>query len=211
MAKKVRKETAQRPVQTAQRTVQGSHRETEMKGMIKVVSSPFWVLLIGGFAVLLAAAIWIYSGYITTTVPLTGLYHPVTEEYGEVICFPTLAVGKSVSEGMEFTASLPNYDASRYGSMHGTVTYTSPYVTTAEEMLALLGDRSLTEAFFRNAPVVTVICRLDRDPESLNGYAWSNPKGESLALYDGTLLGLTVTLTKERVISEGIAGIFGNG
>ena len=162
------------------------------KKVIRVVPSAFWIMLIGGFLLAGAFLGWAIRGTIVKTVDATGLYHPGAATCGEVISFVPLADGKTVEPGMPVTLYPAGYEQQEYGHMEGTVTYVEPYVTSVEGMREYLGDDTLVQAFAGQGPVVAVVIELQKDGNTQNGYAWSNRRGGSLKLNDGTMVSLMI-------------------
>lgn len=171
--------------------------EENLKYLIKVIKPSFWLVLLGGVLIMLAAGLWMMLGTNTSTTTITGIYHPTTSGYGEVICFPNISVGKALDEGMEAMVSIPNYSQSKYGHLEGEVSFTEEYVASEQEMFALLEDKSLVAQFYQNAPAICVIVELDKDPSAYSGYKWSNPNGAGLEVKDGTLVTVQIVTSVE--------------
>ncbi len=80
----------------------------------------------------------------------------VTQDSGAVICFVPLEEGKQVQAGMSVILG--------EGEREAQVTWVEPYVSSLEDLEALLGDGDLAAHFLEDGPVVAVECSLD--PES---------------------------------------------
>ena len=168
---------------------------------ITVVPKASWIVLVGGVLLIFGIIFWVLGGVEVTTTAISGIYHPGGSDYGELICFPSISVGKGISAGMQASIYPTTVSQDDYGNMTGKVTYTDEYVTTYEEIYELLGDESLSRAFYANAPVVCVICRIDGNPDSVNGFKWTTKTGESLEIKDGTVMNAYITLEKTRASS----------
>jgi len=175
-------------------------RGEDIRKEIRVVPGTFWMILCGSAVIVIAVVLWILTGWTQSTVTVTGVYLPGASDYGEVICFPNVMTGKYIDEGMLCNASLTYYDKSEYGHLKGQVTWTEDTFTSAEELVALVGDKALAESFWKSAPLVCVICALEKDPQSTNGFAWSNPKGGDLELKYGTILQVEIVVSVERPV-----------
>ena len=109
---------------------------------------------------------------------------------------------------MECTAYLANYNQQKTGHLKGTVEYVDPYVTSVNEMKALLGDDMLVNTVLQSGPVAAVVCKLQEDPETANGYAWSSEKGSDVILQDGTFMTVSVAVSKERPVALGLPVLY---
>lgn len=168
-----------------------------LKEMIRVVPSVFWITLVGGVLIIVATLIWSFTGYITTTETTQGVYHPGASDKGEVLCFMPLAKGKTVQAGMDATVYLMGYDQQEYGFMEAEITYVDPYITSIEDMRSLLGDDSLVNIYAQQGPVVLVVCKLQEDAAFANGYYWSNARGGNIAINDGMFA--TASMMTKRI------------
>ena len=175
--------------------------------MITVTSPSLWLILLGGVIIVAAVLVWSCTGRMTETVDATGLYHPSASEYGEVIAMLPLGSGKRISPGMEVTLYAAGYNQQEYGHMKAVVTYVDDYVTTVDEMQKLLQSDSLVSAYAQGGPVMAVICRLQEDPKTKSGYYWSSSRGKKVALYDGTFMSMSITVSRIRPITLGVPAL----
>lgn len=171
---------------------------------IKVVSSAYWLIYIGGLLIVAVVILWMCVGWTVETADMLGIYHPGAAEPGEIICFPPLSIAKTVQPGMDATAYVSAFTQQEYGHMKATVSYVDPYVTSVDEMRMLLEDDLLVNSFLQSGPVAAVVCKLEEDPSSANGYAWSSEKGGVLKLQDGSFVTVSVAVSKVRPASIGM-------
>ena len=121
--------------------------------MIPMIRPSFWLVLAGAAAVLAAGLLWGLLSRLPVCVDAAGI---VTQDSGSVICFVPLEEGKQVQAGMSVILGEREREAQ--------VTWVEPYVSSAEDLEALLGDGDLAAHFLEDGPVVAVECSLD--PES---------------------------------------------
>ncbi len=178
-------------------------KNTEAK-MITVIPPVYWMALAGVLIIGIALILWAVFGSISRTLTVTGIYHPGAVKEGEIVTFLPLSTGKMITEGMDVGVNLNGYNLQEYGHMKGKISYVDPYVTGTDTMLEILGDESLVQMFSKNGPVVAVVCKLEEDKNAENGYYWSNERGGSVKLKDGTYAAMTVTLERVRPITLGI-------
>ena len=76
------------------------------------------------------------------------------------------------------------------------------YVTSIDEMKQLLQEDTVVNALAQSGPVVLVVVHLDEDESAANKYLWSNSKGGSLDLRDGSLCAVTIVTESMRPIEE---------
>jgi len=176
--------------------------EHELDKPMKVIPSGGWLLIIGGLIIAGAFLLWALFGSISNTTAATGFYHPGASDQGEVLCFMPLASGKVVEPGMRVTVYPDGYNQQEYGHMSGSVTYVDDYVTSIDEMKQLLQEDTVVNALAQSGPVVLVVVHLDEDESAANKYLWSNSKGGSLDLRDGSLCAVTIVTESMRPIEE---------
>ena len=175
--------------------------------VVSVVPRMYGVLLAGILLLMSTVLAWSVFGTIDRTVTVTGLYHPGASPEGEVVAFVPIVVGKTLSPGMEATASLAGFDTQRTGQMSGEVTFVEEGVTSVDEMRAILGDDTLVNVFVQGGPVVLAVVRLERDGASTNGYAWTQRAGRDVVVHDLTYANLTVIKETVHPITLGIQGL----
>lgn len=181
--------------------------ESRINRALTVVSPASWLMLAGGLILVLAVVVWACCSWVTINVTASGIYHPGASEDGEIVAIVPLASGKTVEPGMEATVYLTSYNQQEYGHMKAQVAYVDDYVTSVDEMKALLGDDLLVSAFAQQGPAVAVVCKLVEDPATANGYAWSSARGGDLTVRDGSLVSVAVAVERVRPISVGIPAL----
>ena len=181
--------------------------EGQSAEMSTVVPKMYGVLLAGILLLMLTVFSWAIFGTIDESVAITGLYHPGAVPEGEVVAFAPLATGKTLRPGMPVTVSLVGYETQKMGQMHGEITFVEESVTSVDDIREVLGDDTLVNVFIQRGPVVMVVCRLDEDPDSANGYAWTHRAGENIIIQDLTYSNLKVVKDTIRPITLGISGI----
>src|SRR6185437_4960607 len=109
--------------------------------------------------------------------------------------------GKNVKEGMEVQISPSSAPREEYGFINGKVTYVSQFPATPEAMVRVLGNSRLAEQLGGQGAPFAVYAELIRKPGSHDGFSWSSPKGEAIAINSGTPCSATVTVQTQRPIS----------
>lgn len=114
-----------------------------------------------------------------------------------VVGFVPANTGSIVKVGMPALVALSTFPESQYGTMTGTVTNVSTLPATADRVDLLVGgNNSLVDYFTQAGPVLEITVRLDPDPASATGYAWTIGNGPDQALPVGTLAQLTVVTSE---------------
>jgi HlyD family secretion protein len=108
--------------------------------------------------------------------------------------------GKYVEQGMEAQISPLSAPREEYGYLIGKVTYVSQFPSTFAGMMRVLGNDVLVKALSIDGAPFGVYAQLIRNPKSASGYAWSSPKGETLAVNSGTVCSVTITVKERRPI-----------
>lgn len=172
--------------------------------MLAVTVPAHWLMLAGLFLITAGFLVWACFGNLSRTVSATALYHPGGSDQGEIIAIVPLSTGKTLETGMDVVINLTGYNLQEYGNMRGRVTYVDDYTTSVDDMRRLFGDDLIINAFLQNGPCMAVICKLEEDKDSENGYFWTNDKGRTLKLHDGTWASVTIIQEVVHPITLGI-------
>jgi hypothetical protein len=181
--------------------------------MTTVVPKMYGVLLAGILVLMATVLSWAVFGIIDDSVNVTGLYDPGASEYGEVIAFVPITIGKTLRPDMEASVSLVGYETRTMGQMRGKISYVEERVTGIDDMREILGDDTLVNVFAQRGPVVLVVFKLKEDPDSGNGFAWTHREGEDIVMQDLTYTNMVVIRDSIKLITLGISGLaefFGN-
>ncbi|NVO58356.1 NHLP bacteriocin system secretion protein [Rhodobacteraceae bacterium B1Z28] len=118
----------------------------------------------------------------------------------ELVLYVNPSDGKSVEPGMRVQVSPLTAAREEYGTIRGEVTQVSEFPSTVDGMMAVLRNNELVRQFSTSGPPYRAIVRLDRDPDSVSGYAWTSDRGAGLELRSGTLTEAEVTVRTQRPI-----------
>ena len=190
--------------QAPQNEVPREDRAEQINRMFAVTMPVHWLMLAGLFLVFVGFMAWACFGTLSRTVSVTALYHPGASDDGEMIALVPLSSGKTLDTGMDVVVNLTGYNLQEYGNMRGKVTYVDDYSATVDDMKSLFDNDIIVNAFVQSGPCMVLICALEKDAESENGYFWTNDKGKTLKLHDGTFAYLTVIQETVHPITLGI-------
>ncbi len=118
----------------------------------------------------------------------------------ELVLYVGPSDGKSVEPGMPVQISPLTAAREEYGTIRGEVTQVSEFPSTVDGMMAVLRNNELVRQFSASGPPYRAIVRLERDPTSVSGYAWTSDRGAGLELRSGTLTEGEVTVRTQRPI-----------
>lgn len=119
------------------------------------------------------------------------------DEGDAVICYASIADGRKIAPGMRVVVYPSTVNRQEYGHMEATVIEVADFVTSVEDMRNQLGDETLVQSFTQGGPVIAVTCELRRDESTASGYWWSNRKGRTVEIAQGTLIS-TDTVIEEK-------------
>ena len=123
---------------------------------------------------------------------------PVSYSPQMIVCYVPLANAKKLERGMMVNITLDSLDSSSYGNMAARIINIDAYATPNEAMASVLGDNNnLASVFTKDGAVVAVACELYPDSETVSGYYWSNKKGASVEVQNGSLV--TVKIITDEV------------
>lgn len=120
--------------------------------------------------------------------------------YREVIAYVSLQTAQNLKQGMKTQISPVYASREEYGYMTGVITSVSDFPVAREAAQEKMGTVSYIDDIFPGSSAVEVHIRPDLDPESGNGYLWSNPKGEDLTVEFGAQCSIEVITDEYRPI-----------
>ncbi len=126
---------------------------------------------------------------------------PVSYASQIVVCYVPLSNAKKLERGMQVNITLDSLDSNSYGHMVARIINIDAYATPKAGMSSVIGsDNNLEATFTKDGAVVAVACELYPDPSTTSGYYWSNSKGGTVAVKNGTLV-------TAKIITEEVAPI----
>ena len=184
----------------------------QLDEMIVITSPSYWLAILGGAVIIVAALIWSVFGSIPISMETTGIFvsAQISDQQTEgsqsiggqqVICYVPINSGKKIVPGMEAVVCPTTVSQQEYGNMMGKVVAVDPYVTSYEDIVSTLGSESLAQMFSQNGPVVAVTCELRTDATTASGFWWSNSNGAEVVLAEGTIITADIILEEKSPIS----------
>lgn len=126
---------------------------------------------------------------------------PTSQSPQIVVCYVTLANAKKLERGMQVNVSLDSLDSQSYGSMVARIVNIDTHATSTSGMSAVIGSgNNLDSTFTKDGAVVAVACELYPDSGTASGYYWSNEKGATVTVTNGSLV-------TAKIITEEVAPI----
>lgn len=114
---------------------------------------------------------------------------PVSQVSQMIVCYVPLAQAKRLERGMKANMTLDALDSNSYGNMVARIINIDSYATPKEGMESVIGSGNYLESTFtRDGAVVAVACELYPDQATSSGYYWSNAKGATVNVQNGSLV-----------------------
>lgn len=114
---------------------------------------------------------------------------PIAQDSQIVVCYVPLAKAKKLERGMQVNITLDSLDSNSYGNMVARVINIDAYATPKDGMNSVIGkDNNLESTFNKDGAVVAVACELYPSSDTVSGYYWSNAKGASVDVKNGSLV-----------------------
>lgn len=114
---------------------------------------------------------------------------PVAQGSQIAVCYVPLAKAKKLERGMQVNITLDSLDSNSYGNMVARVINIDAYATPKAGMSSVIGnDNNLESTFNKDGAVVAVACELYPDADTASGYYWSNAKGSTVLVKNGSLV-----------------------
>lgn len=166
----------------------------QLNEYVRIVNPGVWAVLLGLFALLIAVAVWAYTGSIPETVQLTGVAFAQEGEEETVYCFVPMSVSKKLTKGMKVQVSPDYAPREEYGYILGTVESIGERPVTEEEIIQTFGSTGYVHGLITQGNMVEVKVALKRTEGRLK---WSTQKGESISVTSGASCELLIVI-KER-------------
>ena len=114
---------------------------------------------------------------------------PIAHDSQIVVCYVPLAKAKKLERGMQVNITLDSLDSNSYGNMVARVINIDAYATPKDGMNSVIGkDNNLESTFNKDGAVVAVACELFPSADTVSGFYWSNAKGSSVNVKNGSLV-----------------------
>ncbi|MBN1179986.1 MAG: NHLP bacteriocin system secretion protein [Anaerolineae bacterium] len=140
------------------------------------------------------------GGLVERGTPLLSL-EPTDADTLEAVVYIPAAEGGEIRPGMGVMIAPSTVRQEAYGFLLGEVSTVSTFPASRAGMLRVLGSAELVDALAAEGGVIEVRALLQRDPQTVSGYAWSSGHGPSLELHSGTLCTARVELSVQRPLS----------
>jgi HlyD family secretion protein len=118
----------------------------------------------------------------------------------EGVVFISAGDGKKVQPGMQVRVSPSTVRAEEFGFMVGKVKSISPYPSTPESMMSILGNGRLVQDLSGSSAPLKVIVSLELDPSTKSGFKWSSPNGPPVGVFGGTLCSGSIVVSERKPI-----------
>lgn len=114
---------------------------------------------------------------------------PIAQDSQIVVCYVPLAKAKKLERGMQVNITLDSLDSNSYGNMVARVINIDAYATPKAGISSVIGsDNNLESTFNKDGAVVAVACELYPSADTVSGYYWSNAKGATVDVKNGSLV-----------------------
>ncbi|HSI12934.1 MAG TPA: NHLP bacteriocin system secretion protein [Chthoniobacter sp.] len=136
---------------------------------------------------------------VTADVPILTLETLDTTPL-EGVLFINAGDGKKVEAGMQVRLSPSTVRAEEFGFMVGKVKSISPYPSTPESMMSILGNGRLVQDLSGSSAPLKVIVSLELDQATKSGFKWSSPNGPPVGVFGGTLCSASIVVSERKPI-----------
>jgi hypothetical protein len=167
----------------------------QLNDYMKVTSGGVWLLLLGLFALILAAGVWAFTGTIPDTVQLTGVAYDESGDADVIYAYVPLAISMRLSEGMNVQVSPEYAPREEFGYILGVIESVGDGPVYEEELLKRFGSLQLIAPIFPSGNPVEVRVRLLREGGELR---WSSQKGEGITVAGGSYNQLLIVVRERK-------------
>jgi hypothetical protein len=167
----------------------------QLNDYMKVTSGGVWLLLLGLFALLLAAGVWAFTGTIPDTVKLKGVAYDEWGDTDVIYAYAPLAVSMRLTEGMNVQVSPEYAPREEFGYILGVIESVGDSPVYEEELLKRFGSMQLIAPIFPSGNPVEIKVRLKREGGELR---WSSQKGEEITVAGGSYNQLLIVVRERK-------------
>jgi hypothetical protein len=167
----------------------------QLNDYMKVTSGGVWLLLLGLFALLLAAGVWAFTGTIPDTVQLKGVAYDEWGDTDVIYAYAPLAVSMRLTEGMNVQVSPEYAPREEFGYILGVIESVGDSPVYEEELLKRFGSMQLIAPIFPSGNPVEIKVRLKREGGELR---WSSQKGEEITVAGGSYNQLLIVVRERK-------------
>ena len=120
-----------------------------------------------------------------------------------VMAFLPIDTGKNIQVGMSAIVAPMSVDTQKYGHMEAEVVGVDDYITSNDDVTAIVGNNSgVTEYISPDTPLTAIALSLKKDETTASGYYWTAEKGKQLDISDGTIMDVKLIIDKSAPISK---------
>lgn len=167
----------------------------QLNDYLRVNQPRGWLVLLGLFAMLAAAGVWVFRGSIPETARLKGMVFASEGPVRTCFGFAELKTARRLKAGMKAQVSPEHAPRNEYGFIYGTVTRVGQRPASDEELIGTFGSLRLDKDLLPlgDRPVLVEI-ELERSGGRLR---WSNRKGTAVDVPNFSDCSILV-VTRER-------------
>jgi len=167
----------------------------QLNEYMKVTGGGIWLLLLGLFALLLAAGVWAFTGTIPDTVQLKGVAYEEQHDSDLIYAFVPLAASQKLAEGMSVQVSPEYAPREEFGYIRGVIESVGDGPVYEEDLLKRFGSLQLIAPILPPGNPVEVRVRLLRKGGEL---LWSSSMGEGIEVASGSYNHLLIVVRERK-------------
>ncbi len=140
---------------------------------------------------------YIFPG--TTLMRIESSHLPKNTLQG--IIYISAAESENVKPGMKISIVPLSIKPEEYGSLIGTITYVSSYISTKNSMMRILNNEELVNQLLNKGPQLELYVSLTPDSSTVSQYKWTSDNGAPIKIRSGMLCEAKITSIAKRPIS----------
>lgn len=140
------------------------------------------------------------GSYVSLGTELMQLRLENPSETGYVYCYVPLSEARQLEVGMEVMICPTYLNTKEYGHMVGEITEVSQFIVNRGDLEEQLGSSELIDTLLSGESLISVKCEIEKDDSAASGYRWSNEKGKTLEITNGTRVDVDVIISREAPV-----------
>ena len=164
----------------------------QLNEYIRVTNPSLIVILIGIFTILIAAAVWVFSGVIPKSVALSGVAVKDYDNNLKVYSYVSIADSKRLKEGMNVQISPTYAPREEYGYLSGKITFIGNNIVTTDYLNSKFENPQILIPILSSMKTENLV-EVEMDVDG-----WSSSKAANIDVTEGSVCEISAVIGETK-------------